>query len=38
MKPKMMFAVSFVTAMVLLNGCGGQQVKTGFLSDYSKLL
>jgi hypothetical protein len=38
MKTKMMFAVSFVTAMVLLSGCGGgEQAKTGFLSDYSKL-
>lgn len=38
MKTKMMFAMSFVTAMVLFNGCGGsKQVKTGFISDYSKL-
>lgn len=38
MKTKMMLAVSFVTALVLLNGCGGGELaKTGFLSDYSKL-
>jgi hypothetical protein len=37
MKTKMMLAVSLVTALVLLNGCGGDQAKTGFLSDYSKL-
>jgi hypothetical protein len=38
MKTKMMLAVNFVTALVLLNGCGGgEQVKTGFLGDYSKL-
>jgi hypothetical protein len=38
MKTKMMLAVSFVTALVLFNGCGGsEQVKTGFLGDYSKL-
>ena len=33
-----MLAVSLVTALVLFNGCGdGGQIKTGFLSDYSKL-
>jgi hypothetical protein len=37
MKTKMLLAVSLVTALVLFNGCGGGQVKTGFLSDYSKL-
>ncbi len=37
MKTKMMLAMSIVTALVLFNGCGGRQTKTGFLSDYSKL-
>lgn len=38
MKTKIMLAMSLLTALVLFNGCGGgQQAKTGFLSDYSKL-
>ncbi len=38
MKTKLMLAICIVTALVLLNGCGGKGVtKTGFLSDYSKL-
>jgi len=37
MKTKMMLALIIVTALVLFNGCGGGQAKTGFLSDYSKL-
>jgi hypothetical protein len=38
MKIKMFLAMSVVAAFVFLNGCGGpKQVKTGFLSDYSRL-
>jgi hypothetical protein len=37
MKMKLMLTVSLVTAMVVFNGCGSGQAKTGFLSDYSKL-
>ena len=37
MKTKMMLATSLVIALVLFNGCGRKQLKTGFLSDYSKL-
>jgi hypothetical protein len=38
MKRNMMTALVLVTAVVILTGCdSGGQVKTGFLSDYSKL-
>lgn len=38
MKRKMMSAMALITAVVILTGCdGGGQVKSGFLSDYSKL-
>ncbi len=38
MKTKMMLVMILVAGMVLICGCGGsKQVKTGFLSDYSKL-
>jgi len=38
MKTKIMLAVSVVVALVLFSGCDeSSQVKTGFLSDYSKL-
>jgi hypothetical protein len=38
MKTKMILAMMAVTALVFLNGCGGgEQVKTGFLDDYSQL-
>jgi hypothetical protein len=37
-KIKMFLAMSIVKAFVFLNGCSGpKQVKTGFLSDYSRL-
>lgn len=38
MKTKMMLAMIVVTVLFFLNGCGGgEQAKTGFLSDYSQL-
>ncbi len=38
MRTKLMLAMCFVAALVLLNGCSSPQPTTGFLSDYSKLV
>ena len=38
MKTKVTYILAVLTMLVVLNGCGGGQIQTGFLSDYSRLV